>query len=171
MAKEINKKEIATGLLQDNPEQNKVWITDDGQGFFKENYAKNNASDKNLEDPEVFFREGHQNADDQDLEEILQETEEALKGAELILDRVIDAANVDAEETPEVLENDHAAVKAVAELRTKFEANIEQTNSFKLEIKEELDFNTAVIELIKNDTTKLADAIRSLIPVKGDTDV
>ena len=43
MAKEIDKKKIAAGLFKAYPEQNKAWITDDGQGFFKENYAKNNA--------------------------------------------------------------------------------------------------------------------------------
>lgn len=167
MAKAIDKKKIAAGLFKDHPEQNKAWITDDGQGFFKENYAKNNASDKGLEDPEVFFREGYQVEGDQELEEILQEMEETVKDQEAIINKVIDVSNVEAEEAVEVLDTDHEAVKAVSELRAKYEANIEQTNSFKLEIKEELDFNTAVIELIKNDTTKLADAIRALIPVKA----
>jgi hypothetical protein len=166
MAKAIDKKKIAAGLFKAYPEQNKAWITDDGQGFFKENYAKNNASEKGLEDPEVFFREGYQSEDNQDLEEALQETEETVKEQEIVLNTVIDVANIEAEETPEVSENAHVAVKAVAELRAKYEANIEQTNSFKEEIKEELDFNAAVVELIKNDTTKLADAIRTLIPTK-----
>ena len=167
MAKKINLKKIADGLLKDNPEQIKVWITEDGQGFFKENYAKNNASNKGLEDPEVFFREGYQVEGNENLEEVLQETEEALKVAENILDRVIDVSNVEAEDSVEVADTEHEAVKAVGELRAKFDANIEQTNSYKQEIKEELDFNAAVIDLIKNDTTKLAEAIRSLIPVKG----
>ncbi len=168
MAKEkINLKKIAEGLLKDNPEQKQVWVTEDGQGFFKKNYAVNNATNKKLEAPEVFFREGHQADGDQDLEEALQETESAVKGLEIILDTVIDVANTEAEDTPEVAENAHEAIKAVAELRTKFENTIEQTNSFKQEIKEELDFNTAVVKLIENDTTKLAEAIRNLIPTKA----
>lgn len=167
MEKKINKQKIAAGLFKDYPEENKCWITDDGQGFFKENYAKNNASTKELEEPEVFFREGYKAEGSEDLEEALQETEETVKEQEAVLNTVIDVANTEAEETPNVSENAHEAVKAVAELRAKYESTVEQTNSFKQEIKEELDFNAAVVELVKNDTTKLAEAIKALIPVKA----
>lgn len=166
MAKAKGKKKIAADLFKDFENENKCWITDDGQAFFKENHAKNNASDKNLEDPEVFFREGYQAEGNEDLETLLQETEDAVKDQEVALNKVIDVSNVEAEETVEVTDADHEAVKAVAELREKFEANIAQTNSFKQEIKEELDFNAAVVELVKDDNTKLAQEIKNLIPVK-----
>lgn len=169
MAKAKSKKlqKVADELFKDNPEENKVWITSDGQGFFKENHAKNNASDKDLEDPEVFFREGHQNEDNQDLEDVLHETEETVKEQEAVINKIIDVSNTEAEETVDVSETDHEAVQAVVELRAKYEENIEQTNFFKEEIKDELDFNTAVVELIKNNDTKLAEDIRALIPVKS----
>lgn len=169
MAKAKSKKlqKVADELFKDNPLENKVWITSDNQGFFKENHAKNNASDKDLEDPEVFFREGYQNEDSQDLEEILQETEEVVKEQEVVINKVLDVSNIEAEAAVGVSDTDHEAVQAVAELRAKYEENIEQTNFFKEEIKDELNFNAAVVELIKNNDTKLANDIKALIPVKS----
>lgn len=171
MAKKVDKNKISKDLFKAYPDENKCWITDDGQGFFKENHAKNNALKKDLEDPEVFFREGYQVEGGEDMEVALQETEETVKEQEAILNTVIDVANIEAEETTEVSENAHQAVKAVAELRAKYESTVAQTNSFKQEIKEELNFNAAVVELIKNDTSKLGQAIKKMIPTKVDTNV
>ncbi|MDN3621343.1 hypothetical protein QWY81_17885 [Polaribacter undariae] len=164
MAKDLKK--IAAELLKDNPEQNKIWMTEDGQGFFSEGHANNNAKTKGLENPEVFFRDGHQDEDSKELEEVLLETEETVRELETVIDRVIDVSNIEAEDSMEALEDDHQAVKNVAELRKKYEGAVEQGVIFKEEIKEELEFNAAVVELVKNDTTKLADAIRALIPTK-----
>ena len=139
--KNTTAKQIAKNLLKVYPNQNKVWITSDGQGFFIEGAAINNAKNKDLENPEVFFREGHQDEDNTAVEELLQETEEALKKSEIALNRVIDVSNTEAEDVVEVIKTDHEAVKNAIELRKKYEDAVAQGASFKQEVKEELEFN------------------------------
>lgn len=156
---------VADQLLTDNPKEKKVFVTEDGQGFFKENYAKLNAKEKGLEDPEVFFREGHSEEGDSDLETLLDQTEENLLVAETVLEKVVDVSNTDAEEIPEEKEDDHEAVKAVIELRKKHSDAIATLAEASIEMQALREFQSAVVELASKDTTKLAEAIKNLIPV------
>lgn len=165
-SKKKTSKEIAEGFLKAYPKENQVFITEDLQGFFSKGSAYNWAKERGFKEPEVFFREGYSDENVEDLEDQLvasQENEQTLKG---ILEKVQDVANTDAEQeyTPE--EGDHEAVKTVVELREKYKTNVDNLFTAQQEITSLQDFQSKVVELVKNDNTKLAKEIVELLPVE-----
>lgn len=168
MAKSKKKtpKQIAEGYLKEHPNQNQVFITEDGQGFFSKGSAQNWANERKFEEPEVFFRDGYSDESVENLEDQLgasQENEKALKG---ILEKVQDLANIDAEEEIQIEEGDHEAVKTVAELRDKYNTNVDNLAVAQEQITSLQDFQSKVAELVKDDNTKLAKAVIALLPVE-----
>lgn len=159
-------KQIAEGFLKAYPKENQVFITEDLQGFFSKGSAYNWAKERGFKEPEVFFREGYSDENVEDLEDQLvasQENEQTLKG---ILEKVQDVANIDAEEEIQIEEGDHEAVKTVAELREKYETNVENLATAQEQITSLQEFQSKVAELVKDDNTKLAKAIVELLPVE-----
>ena len=134
--KTIDLKKEANAILKKYPGENKVFMTPDGQGFFAENSAKNHAESRKLEDPEVFFREGHSNEIDSDVEALLQVTEEEKSVLQQVVDKVIDISNVEAEENPNVSDKDHDAVKSVFDLRQRLVEAEDTTLKIKNELSE-----------------------------------
>jgi len=49
-------KKTANGILADNPEENVVFMTEDGQGFFDLLKATNHANKNEFSEPEAFYR-------------------------------------------------------------------------------------------------------------------
>lgn len=130
-----NLKKQAEAFFKEHPNQHKIYMTSDGQGFFVQGDAQNHANQHKL-DLETFFREGHAPEIDSSLEEDLRIAELDAKTKGEVLDRVIDAANIDAEEDFEIKAEDHQSVKVVGELREKvFSAQeaITEANDAKIE--------------------------------------
>lgn len=94
--KNTNQK-IANEMFVDYPKENVVYITEDGQAFFDELAAKNHAKNRNFENPEVFFREGHEPEDKKELEEellLLKEDYEVAVGQLELIEQVTDLTQV-----------------------------------------------------------------------------
>ena len=49
MMKIADMKEVADGVFEKYPNQNEVFVTSDGQAFFKEMFGKNHATQQKLE--------------------------------------------------------------------------------------------------------------------------
>jgi chromosome segregation ATPase len=116
-------KKIALGILADNPEENAVFMTEDGQGFFDPIKANNHANKNELSEPEAFYREGCEPEDVRALEEQLgfaQEENETLTDVLTQIEQAVDFTK----EAPEVTQESDALVAAVVQLREKHEGAI-----------------------------------------------
>jgi len=188
MSKKIDLNKKSQEIFKEHPDKVRVFVTTDGQGFFHKNYAINHAAKNKLEYQE-FFRQGHEKEDNTDLEELLVTTEEKVLTLEATLEAIQDAANVEAETTPEIPENAHEALKVVGELREKH-ANVsaelvtanekaDQLPELEGKLKVALENTGETVEvdkqynaltaklatLVKGNTTKLGEAIIKLLPV------
>lgn len=165
MAKK-NLKKYADEAFKDNDDLNKVWVTEDGQCFYAESNAKSYSIQQKFEDPEVFFRKGFTPEVDESLEDDLQASEDNVKALTATLDKVQDIANIEAEETPEISEGDHEALKIVAALREEHQLNVGVLAEVQEEIIVLRQFQASVVKLIDGNDTKLAQEIIKLIAVK-----
>ena len=162
----INKQKIANELFESYEDENKVFVTEDGQGFFDEGAAKNHAIAKDFDAPKVFFREGFSDEMDTDTEEALMASEENVEILTAVLEKVTDVANVEAETAIEVTEADHQAVQIVASLRREYETVTENANKAFEEITAFRQFQAAVAKLVAENKPKLAEAITQLLPAE-----
>lgn len=111
-------KKIANGILADNPEENVVFMTEDGQGFFDPIKANNHANKNEFSEPEAFYREGYEPEDVRALEEQLgfaQEENETLTVVMAQIEQAVDFT----QEAPEVTQETNSVVAAVVQLREK----------------------------------------------------
>lgn len=163
MAKiDLNKK--AQEIFKEHPGKVRVFVTTDGQGFFHKNYAINHAAKNKLEYQE-FFREGHEVEDTSNLEELLVSTEEKVLTLEATLEAIQDAANVEAEESPEIPEDANEALKAVGELRAAYEDRGESLVTAAEAVGNYNALTENLANLVKGNDTKLAKAIIKILPV------
>lgn len=119
----LKMKKIANGILADNPEENAVFMTEDGQGFFDPIKANNHANKNELSEPEAFYREGYEPEDVRALEEQLgfaQEENETLTGIIVQIEQAVDFT----QEAPEVTQESNSVVAAVVQLREKHQGSI-----------------------------------------------
>lgn len=116
-------KKIANKILQENPEENVVYMTDDGQAFFNETQANNHASKNEFSEPESFFREGFEPEDTKALEEelaLVKEDNETITAVLAEIEQAVDFT----QEAPEVTQDSDPVVAAVVQLREKHEGSI-----------------------------------------------
>lgn len=109
-------KKTAENLLKENPSENAVHMTEDGQGFFSELRAKNHARNRGLKTPETFFREGHEPEDVQELEAELQTAKERVAELETVLGQIAKTANLE-EQPVKINAKTAAETVAVVQLR------------------------------------------------------
>lgn len=121
MKKSNKNQKRADQILKDHPKENTVFITEDGQPFFLENKAKNHAKANDMDDPEVFFREGTAPENDKELEEALLEAENHIAVQQNVIDQVKQSADLDGD--PVEVDNDtDEVVVQVVQLRENYEA-------------------------------------------------
>ncbi len=116
-------KKIANGILADNPEENAVFMTEDGQGFFDLVKANNHANNNEFSEPEAFYREGCEPEDVRALEEQLvfaQEENLTLTEVVALVAQAVDFT----QDAPEVTQDSNGLVAAVVQLREKHQGAI-----------------------------------------------
>lgn len=171
-------KKIADEILKDHPGENKVIITQDGQGFFNELAATQHHKRNSFKnEPEVFFREGFVPEDTKELEEDLLQTKETNANLEFAIKQVIDAADLDAED-PEVNGQTLQVVAVVVELREKLQSSIATLKEVAESVNRVCDLENDVPDLKLSDEalpivkaviqlrTQLAEASNELATLK-----
>ncbi|MDI5894395.1 hypothetical protein [Flavobacterium algoritolerans] len=116
-------KKFANKILQDNPEENVVYMTEDGQCFFDKIKADNHADKNEFPEPESFFREGFEPEDTKALEEelaLVKEDNETITAVLAEIEQAVDFTK----EAPEVTQESDPVVAAVVQLREKHEGAI-----------------------------------------------
>jgi chromosome segregation ATPase len=116
-------KKLANKILLDNPDENRVFITEDGQAFFDEIQANNHAVKNEFSEPEVFFREGFEPEDTKVLEEELAQVKEDNETLTEVLDDIQKAVDF-TQDAPEVTQESNIVVAAVVQLREKHQGAI-----------------------------------------------
>ena len=106
----MKNQKLANKILAENPKENAVYITEDGQAFFSRIKANNHTASRKFEkDPEVFFRKGFEPTDEKELETSLADALEKLKNAEHFILDIVEASDLEKEpkaidpETPDVV--------------------------------------------------------------------
>ncbi|WP_312399498.1 hypothetical protein [Chryseobacterium sp.] len=120
MSKNKNQK-LANQIFEAHPEQNKVFISENGQAFFDENAVKQYHSKMGFEeDPEVFFREGVEDEDDSSFLEAYSKSEAAKNLLEARLDTIYQITDLEQDYEPVNADTDEI-VTAVVSLREKYQ--------------------------------------------------
>jgi hypothetical protein len=160
--------EKANALFEKYPNENKVIITENGQCFFDEKAAQDYHTKKWFDkDPEIFFREGHEDEDDSDLQEALHNAQLVNSDLTAVIDEVASVADLDHEYEPANFDTNET-VTAVIALREKYaakdgqliEANAELEKLSKVveentDLKAQLDAANKQIELLSKPTTNV----------------
>tara|TARA_R110002051_G_scaffold297564_2_gene363977 strand:+ start:33294 stop:33824 length:531 start_codon:yes stop_codon:yes gene_type:complete len=147
----------AQEILAKNPEQNAVYMTEDGQAFFSKDARNNHAKERKLEVAD-FFRNGV--ATD-------EETADAIKALEVKTEEVaaataaleiIEKIFTDEEVTPEVTPDTHAVVALAVGVKEQLAEAKEQINLRNERQEEALEEATIKIKTLEVDlSTALAD--------------
>lgn len=171
MSNNKNFQKKANTLFLQYPNENKVYISENGQCFFDEKAAKNYHEVKGFEtEPEVFFREGFEDEDDTDVQEALHKSELERLNQAATLEEIAAVCDLDQEYTPANAETDET-LTAVISLREKLagkdqeliqaNAQLETLSTVGEEntkLKEQLDAalkeNKALTEQINNPKTE-----------------
>lgn len=126
--------EKANALLEKYPNENKVFITENGQCFFDDKAAKDYHESKGFDkDPETFFREGFEDDDDTDVQEALHTAKLAVTELTAVIEEMVGVADLDQEYEPATFDtNDN--VTAVIKLREKYAAKDELLIEANLEL-------------------------------------
>ncbi|WP_348814069.1 hypothetical protein [Flavobacterium maritimum] len=111
-------KKLANKILQENPEENVVYMTEDGQAFFNPIQANNHANKNEFAEPESFFREGFEPEDIKAIEEQLVFAMEENETLITIVGEIEQAVDF-TKEAPEVTQESNPVVAAVVQLREK----------------------------------------------------
>lgn len=117
-------KKIALGILADNLEENVVFMTTDGQGFFDPIKANNHAKKNEFKVPEAFYRGGFEPEDTLALDEQLGFAQEENETLTSIVDQVAQVVDF-TKEAPEVTQESNEVVAAVVQLREKHQGAID----------------------------------------------
>lgn len=116
-------KKIANGILADNPEENAVFMTEDGQGFFDKIKATNHANKNDFSEPQAFYGNGFEPDDNLALDEQLGFAQEENEAFRVVLGQVTQAVDY-AQEAPEVTQESNEVVAAVVQLREKHQGAV-----------------------------------------------
>lgn len=110
----------ANALFEQYPEVSKVFISENGQCFFDEKAAKDYHHLRGFDlDPEIFFRDGIQDEDDQDIQEALHNAQLALKTLTATLEDIAAVCDLDHNYEPADTDTDETLI-AVISLREKY---------------------------------------------------
>lgn len=158
----------ANALFEQYPEVHKIFISENGQCFFDGKSAQDYHDLRGFQkEPEVFFRDGTQDQDDQDLQDALDHAQLARKTLTAIIEEINAVCDLDKDYEPADRDTDET-VTAVISLREKYaekdhlltEANIELEKFSKIEednenLKKQLEaLNKQIEEANKNNVTK-----------------
>ncbi len=136
MAKKSKNQKTAEALLKGSPEETQVYITEDGQPFFCKAYAERHHRDKGFEkDIEVFFREGFEPEDEEDLQKALELRTAEKEELDEILASVDAVADLEQDYEP-VEQDTHETVTAVIALRERLKVQVDENTELKKEIEE-----------------------------------
>ena len=116
-------KKIANAILEDNQEENVVFMTEDGQGFFDLTKATNHADNNEFDPPEAFYRAGCEPDDTKALAEQLEFAMEENETLSEVISKIEQAVDF-TQDAPEVNQETNEVVASVVQLREKQEGAI-----------------------------------------------
>ncbi|KFF13113.1 hypothetical protein IW15_10140 [Chryseobacterium soli] len=120
MANKKKFQEKANALFEKYPQENKIFISENGQCFFDEKASKDYHGLKEFDsEPEVFFREGFEDEDDSDLQETLHQSELARMALTGIVEEIAIVCDLDQDYEPANTETDETLTSVII-LREKY---------------------------------------------------
>lgn len=126
----------ANSLFKEYPEQNRVFFTEDQQAFFSKNAAQAHQTEQGFKDEiQVFFREGTQREDTQDLQEAYEQAVEAAEAKDALLNQIEKATDLD-NPVPQVEKDTNEVVTKVIQLREKYEETALENEALKKELEQ-----------------------------------
>lgn len=157
----MKNQKLANSILNDNPENSVVYITEDQQPFLSLDKANNHTAIRSLEkSPKAFFRQGFEPEDNSDMEAALEKAVIRNEELETVREQMLRAANL--KDTPfEVDGETPNEVAAIVELRELLERSVKERDAFKTEIEKQTeDYKTleANYQKANDDLKKITEA-------------
>lgn len=142
----MSKQKTANKILAENPTENAVYITQDGQAFISRNKANNHSQSRKFDkDPEVFFREGFEPQDETELEATLENAVTENESLKTVVERVVRATDL-SEDVEEIDGDTPEAVVKVLQLREELATAQERAVKAESELKTRKDDNEKLVE-------------------------